>query len=314
MRKIITIGESVLDTLFLDDTPQNTFVGGRIANAAASIGITGIPVSMVSECCADHVGDMVVNFLSEHKVDTNSVDRFTDGATEVSLIFKNDGQISQVNYGKYPADRFDVVWPRIDEDDIVLFGSFYSIDGALRDRVYEMISYAAERKAILIYLPGFQHGINCRITKVMPAILENLDIADVVIANNQDINDIFPGEGAEKAFHNHLEFYCGNFLHINEDFNIQLFSKNRNSSFSNQGATPVNKLGWQAGLTAGFIYSLIYNNIVQSNIADIDAETWDSIIGKAYQFAREAAESGDNCISPAFGEKCGDELRNALTE
>ena len=97
MRKIIAIGESVLDTLLVNDQPKKTFVGGRIANAAASMGYAGIPTAMVSECCSDHVGDIVVKFLAEHSVDVKSIDRFTDGSTEISMIFENDSITKQVN-------------------------------------------------------------------------------------------------------------------------------------------------------------------------------------------------------------------------
>ena len=177
MRKIIAIGESILDTVFRDDKPVSSFVGGRIANAAASMGMAGMPVQMVSECCNDHIGDIIVNFLHTHNVGTASVDRFTEGSTATSMIFHTSGNGKKlINFFNYPADRFDVVWPRIDEDDIIIFGSFYSIDPDMRERFYELIKYAHERKAILIYLLGCQHGINCRITKVMPGILENLEI------------------------------------------------------------------------------------------------------------------------------------------
>ena len=38
MRKIIAIGESVLDTVYSGNQPTRSFVGGRIANAAAILG------------------------------------------------------------------------------------------------------------------------------------------------------------------------------------------------------------------------------------------------------------------------------------
>ena len=135
MRKAIAIGESILDTVFLDDRPTDSFVGGRIANAAASVGESGIPVEMVSECCNDHIGDIITGFLHRHHVGTGSVDRFTDGSTAASMIFHSstDGGKKLVNFYNYPDDRFDVVWPRIDEDDVILFGSFYSIDIAMRE-------------------------------------------------------------------------------------------------------------------------------------------------------------------------------------
>ena len=64
MRKIIAIGESVLDTVYSGDQPTRSFVGGRIANAAAILGTMGLPVAMVSECCADRVGDIIIDYYA----------------------------------------------------------------------------------------------------------------------------------------------------------------------------------------------------------------------------------------------------------
>ena len=70
MRKIIAIGESVLDTMFVDAKPIKSFVGGRIACAAASLGSLGLPTTMLSECTTDAVGDIIMNYLSSHGVAT----------------------------------------------------------------------------------------------------------------------------------------------------------------------------------------------------------------------------------------------------
>ena len=158
MRKVISIGESVLDTVFVNRQPVKAMVGGRIANATASLGMTGVPVTFCSECGTDSVGDMIVDFFVQHQVNTKSIDRYTEGSTPLSAIFSDhNGQEKIVNYGVYPpGERFNVVWPRIDEGDIVLFGSLYAIDAPQRESLYELLSYAAERKAILVYLPGFQ--------------------------------------------------------------------------------------------------------------------------------------------------------------
>ena len=61
MRKIIAIGESVLDTIFVDNKPVRSFVGGRIACAAASLGQIGLPTQFVSETTTDAVGDIIIN-------------------------------------------------------------------------------------------------------------------------------------------------------------------------------------------------------------------------------------------------------------
>ena len=171
MRKIIAIGESVLDTVYSGNQPTRSFVGGRIANAAAILGTMGLPVAMVSECCADRVGDIIVDYLTRHRVDVNSIDRYTTGAAAMSIIFNDGGKDTLVNYGVYPKERFDVVWPRIDEDDILLFGSLYAITEPQRKALFELVNYAVERKAIILYLPGFQHGINFHIAHVINIVV-----------------------------------------------------------------------------------------------------------------------------------------------
>ena len=297
MRKIIAIGESILDTLFdQQGKPLRAFVGGRIACAAATLGQLQLPVSMVSECATDRVGDTVVSFLERHHVDTRSIDRYTEGTTPLAAIFRDgDGHDTIVNYGAYPKTRFDVIWPRIDEDDIVLFGSLYAIDTPQRERLFELVSYAAQRKAILIYLPGFQHGINFRITRVMPAILENLEIAHIVIAHERDLHDIFPGESAPEVFHNHIEYYGDTFLHIAPSLEVTMMR--RELQLTSPASRPTaNLLGWQAGFTAGLIDQLIKRDITHVDLNAIGQDAWHDIMAQARQLAERCAMADENAL------------------
>ena len=289
MHKIIAIGESVLDTIYdADNRPVRAFVVGLIANAAAILAKSGEEVSMVSECCTDHVGDIIVKFLADNGVNTKSVDRYTDGATAISMIFENGHEVRRINYDSYPNDRFDVVWPRIDENDVLLFGSFYSIDNNVRNRLFEMVTYAAERKAIIVYLPGCQHGINCRITKVMPAILENLEIADVVIATGDDIEAIFPGEDADKTFKNHIEFYGPLFLYIGKDYSVTAYSRGNKLTVKAKRAYSGDSLGWQSRFTACIIKEMSRRGITKKSRPSGSQEQWHDIIGTAIDAACNA--------------------------
>lgn len=302
MRKIIAIGESVLDTVFKGNTPVKAMVGGRIANAAATLGMLQLPVTMCSECGTDSVGDIIVDFLQRHQVSTQSVDRFTDGATALAAIFKGENGHDDkiVNYGRYPVDRFDVVWPRIDENDIVLFGSLYAIDSPQREHLFELVQYARERKALIVYLPGFQHGINFRITRVMTAILENLEISDIVIAHERDINNIFPGESAAEAYRNHIEFYCPTYLHINPDLSVTMFAGKQRREYA--AATPAtsNLLGWQAGFTAGIIYELMCRGLRRDQLIELEPQVAAAVLASAQDFAAQCASAPDNCLPPGY--------------
>lgn len=286
MRKIIAIGESVLDIQFdCNDKPVKSFVGGRVANAAALLGKEGLPVYMVSECCSDHTGDIVVKFFEDNGVDTKSIDRYTEGATAVSLMYAKDGQNILSNYVNYPSDRFDVVWPRIDEDDVILFGSKYSIDGALRERLFEMVKYAVERKTIIIYLPGCQHGLDCRITKVMPAILENFEISNIVVANRSDIETIFPGEGPDKAFKNHIEYYDAHFLFIDDDYNVSIYS--RNDKVVVPAVEKYNGEGfmWQSRFVSSLIGKFISDGITAGELSEVSQQKWKEMVAASMTVA-----------------------------
>lgn len=309
MRKVIAIGESVLDLIFDNNIPVKSFPGGRIINSAASIATAGVATTVVSECGADKVGDAIVDYLAKHNVITSSIDRFTDGNSSLSLIFSDSA--TRMKYGRYPVDRFDVVWTRIDEDDIVIFGSFYSIDTALRLRFFEMLTYATERKAILIYLPGFQKNANCRITKIMTAILENLEVSSLVIAKKADTLNIFEDTDAERVFKNKIKFYCSNYIHIEDDYNLSLFSSNNIERYNNTGDIPVNTLGWHAGFCAGIMYGLLLNDVKQSTLNAIDTDMWSRIVKCAYLFAHESSSGNTNCISEVFGAERARELEKA---
>ena len=288
----------MLDTLFEGGRPVKSFVGGRIACAAASLGSMGLPCQMLSECTTDAVGDLVMDYLSRHGVDIRSVDRYPDGATPFAAIFPTQSGRAIINYGSYAKTRFDVVWPRIDEDDIVLFGSLYAINLPQRERLYDLLKYAVERKAILVNLPGFQHGISYRLTKVMPHLYENLEISNIVIAHEQDIHDFFhlgvPGEAGDEAYHNHIEFYCDNYVHLSRSLGISMFAKNV-SLLAEHHATD-NLLGWQAGLTAGIIAQLLQRDITREALATLGSDTWHEILVQARQMAESAAASSDNTV------------------
>ena len=175
MKKIICIGECALDVIFRGSQPVGSMPGGRIVNAAAILAKQGLPVSLVSELSQDSVGDIISDFLTKSGVDVSSVDRFTEGLTPLVIYITDEKSITAVTrYEKYPDECFDVVWPRIDEGDIVVYGGYYALDARMRPRMSQLLSHAAERKATLIYLPGFLPQQEPQITRVMPVILENL--------------------------------------------------------------------------------------------------------------------------------------------
>lgn len=293
MRKIIAIGRCGYDILMHDDRPVASFPGGRILNAAASLSALGHQVSMVGEVARDHVGDLILSFLDQKGVDTRSIDRFTDGVTPTSLIFKPQGQT--IEYIGYPIDGFDVIWPRIDPDDILVFGTYYSIAPRVRKHLVEIVSYAVERKALIVYLPGFSRSQVPRITRVMPSILENLEMSDIVISRTRDLKAIFDTDDDAKAYRNHIEFYCNTLINADaHSSEMRIFTRQGTATTDIQPFS--NPLGWNAGVIAGVVEALIDKGITKQSLTDMDADTSRAIIGNACRRAAQASASETNSL------------------
>lgn len=276
MRKIIAIGRCGLDIVMEGTAPVCARPGGRIPNAAATLAAAGRHVCMVSEAGRDKVGDMVVEFLAAHGVDTRSIDRFTEGLTPATLLFTPSGET--VDYPGGPDGEMDVVWPRIDRDDIVIFGGYYAIDPRVRRRLYEIVAYAREREAIIIYLPGFSPREVTRITKVMPAIFENLELADIAVTRPEDIKAIFDTDDADHAWRDHLSFYLPAMLHADHaKGEVSLFTPSCRHLCRTIPDNRASRLDWDTAIVAGLAESMLRENILHRNIADIGQPLLDSL-------------------------------------
>lgn len=279
MRKIIAIGESSFCINFRDAATASGYPDGVIANASASLARVGMDVFMVSEAATDFFGDTITSFLDKAGVDTSSIDRFTEGKTALNIIQPKGSML----YEDYPAERFNVVWPRIDEDDIVVFGGFYALDNSLRTALFDMISYAKERKAVIVYLPGFANHDDLRITKVMTAILENLEVSDLVIAMEDDIKRIFNQPDSATAFKQNIEFYCPYFISVSHDGKIDMFANGELLTRNTQADT--SSLTVRSALLAGIVYGIVKNELMHDSIRSAESTAWHDIVDNAADFA-----------------------------
>jgi len=234
MRKIIFIGECAAQFQFPAQSatmPLQVTVTpyGTMLNAACLCANAGMPTTYVSETARDFIGDTLISHMQSCGIDTKSIDRYADGGATSAYFGLNlpDGSHRSVIHTRLPEQDFDTVWPRIDPDDIVIFGSFFSLRDRSRHQILDLLAHARTRKALVIYLPGFPEQLAPRITRVMPAILENLELADIVLTATPDLQRIFGSSDPQETFRNHIEFSTP--VAINMDFEqrqLSLFSRN----------------------------------------------------------------------------------------
>ena len=73
MRKVIGIGETILDILFKDSQPTAAVPGGSVFNGIISLGRLGVNVTFISETGNDKVGDIILKFMRENRSEERRV-------------------------------------------------------------------------------------------------------------------------------------------------------------------------------------------------------------------------------------------------
>lgn len=304
MRKVFGIGETILDIIFRNDQPQKAVPGGSVFNGLISLGRLNVPVSFISELGNDRVGNMIRDFMEDNHITTEFVDRFPDGKSPISLAFLDDDKnANYIFYKDYPAQRLEVPLPKIEKDDIFVFGSYYSLNPVLRTRMVEFLQYAQERKAIIYYDPNFRKAHAHEAIRLMPTVLENLEFADIVRGSDEDFQNLYGKTDAEKVYKEHIQFYCDRFLTTHGANGVNLHTRNFTRHFDSPRIQPLSTIGAGDNFNAGIIYGLLKYDVRHADLPSLDQDTWEKIIRCGMDLASEVCQSYDNYISKEFAAK-----------
>lgn len=301
MRKVIGIGETILDIIFKNNEPYKAVPGGSTFNGLISLGRLGVPVSFISEVGNDRVGDIILDFMKENNLSTQYVDRFPNGKSPVSLAFlDNESNANYIFYKDYPKQRLDVPLPEINEDDIFIYGSYYSLNPVLRKRMVEFLDYARERKAILYYDPNFRQAHAHEAIRLAPTLLENLEYADIVRGSDEDFFNIFKKTDVHQVYADHIRFYCNRFITTHGAQGVSLYHGDQYRHYDSTPIQPVSTIGAGDNFNAGILFGLLKQDVRHSDLEDLSEETWADIIRCGMDLATEVCQSYDNYISKEF--------------
>ena len=304
MRKVIGIGETILDIIFRNEQPSAAVPGGSVFNGIVSLSRTGVPVCFISETGNDHVGNIILRFMRDNHISTDYVNVFPDGKSPVSLAFLDDNSDAEyIFYKDYPAQRLEVPLPKIEKDDIFVFGSYYSLNPVLRTRMVEFLQYAQERKAIIYYDPNFRKAHAHEAIRLMPTVLENLEFADIVRGSGEDFQNLYGKSDAQKVYKEHIQFYCDRFLTTHGANGVNLHTRNFTRHFDSPQIQPLSTIGAGDNFNAGIIYGLLKYDVRHADLPSLDQDTWGKIIRCGMDLASEVCQSYDNYVSKEFAAK-----------
>ena len=301
MRKIIGIGETILDILFKGGIASTSVPGGSTFNSMISLGRVGVSASFISEIGDDKVGSIVRAFLTDNGVDDSLLTEYPDHKSPISLAFLDEDNNATYSFYTDPfGRRADWECPAINPDDIVLFGSYYALNPDMRYKVTALLEEARRVGAIIYYDVNFRRNHAGEAIKLMGTVIENLEYADIVRGSDEDFEVLYRiGEG-ERVFKEKVEFYCPRLIYSRGAQGVELYSKALTKRYPIDAITPVSTIGAGDNLNAGILYGLIKYRIRRDDLAHLTEHDWDNIIRCGLQFSAETCRHTDNYISREF--------------
>ncbi|MDR0832963.1 MAG: carbohydrate kinase [Candidatus Symbiothrix sp.] len=298
MRKVIGIGETILDLIFQENQPQKAVPGGSTFNCMISLARCGLEALFVSELGNDHLGEIIRDFMLENGLSADYVEFYDAGKSPIALAFLDkNSQATYSFYREFPDNRLSVAFPDVHVDDVVIFGSYFAVNPEIREKVKGWLNEAKNRQAVIYYDINFRAAHADEKPELMPAFLENIACSTVVRCSDEDLSVLFPNQSIAEIYRTQMAPRCKLLIVTQGANGTLLFTPNLEKSYPVQPVKPVSTIGAGDNFNAGFIHALVQNGITRTNFDNLQEKGWDELIASAHKFAAEVCQSLDNYIA-----------------
>ena len=217
---------------------------------------------MVTEVGGDHIGEMTYKFLRDNGVSDEFVCRHKGTKSHITFAFLDENNDAQYTFYKdHASAALDGKLPEITDDDVVLFGSFFAINPAIRSAVSTLLHNARKAGAWLYYDINFRKSHIPDIPDVIGNIEENMRLADVVRGSKEDFEYLYGMSDAD-AIYEKVKPFCNRFILTDGARSIRIYTPIKVESgewkverFSVQPIETVSTVGAGDNFNAGYIYA-----------------------------------------------------------
>ncbi|MBQ8018980.1 MAG: carbohydrate kinase [Paludibacteraceae bacterium] len=305
MRKVIGIGETILDIIFKNEQPTAAKPGGSTFNSMITLGRLGVNTEFISEVGRDRLGKQIKDFLAENNVKSENVYDYDGGKTALSLAFLDENMNADyLFYKNDAAQKLDYVMPKIEENDIIVIGSFFSINDALRENLTYLLDEAKRKKAIIYYDVNFRKNRKSQVRFLMPNILDNFDYATIVKGSDEDFDNIFSENDPDLTYKEHIEFYSKNFIYTQGSDGVTVYGKGFKKHYDAKKIEVVSTVGAGDNFNAGVVYGLLVAGVTFEDLKNgISEDKWDIVVKSAIDFSSTVCTTLDNYASKEYCEE-----------
>ncbi len=305
---VIGIGETILDIIFKDDKPSAAVPGGSSFNSMISLGRLGVPCILVTETGDDHVGDIIVRYMTDNGVSSEYVTRRKGSRSHVSLAFLDENNDASYQFYKDHAHAdIDGRLPDVTADDIVIFGSFFAVNPRLRPLVRGFLEKAHAVDAVLYYDVNFRPTHIDEIPLIIDSIRENMRMSTVVRGSLEDFTYLFGCSDMEKIYGEYISPYCRHFICTDGERPLHLFTPEIHTTYPVARVEAVSTIGAGDNFNAGFVYGLYRRgNTGSAALTSMNEREWREMIRCGQDFSSHVCTSLANSISTEFAKNYRD--------
>lgn len=306
MRKVIGIGETILDIIFRNDTPRGAVPGGSVFNGLVTLGrlrkyTEDYEVLFVSDIGEDRVGRLICDFMEKNGVSSRYVNRFPSARTAVSLAFLDANNDADYTFFKdYSLKGLTGDFPRTGPDDIVIFGSFYALNPVIRDRMKAFISSASQAGSLIYYDVNFRKSHTYEAEYLQKSLVENYRYADIVRGSSDDFEALYGMNDPGRIFQEKISDYAGCFIYTAGSGDTVLQTPGVKISYPVPSVETVSTVGAGDNFNAGILYGLLREGIRRDDLKSLTPEQRDRIIGYARRFSVEVCRSLENYVGTDY--------------
>ncbi len=307
-RRILGIGETVLDIVFKDNRPLAAVPGGSTFNAMVSLGRTvgvefpEVQVIMVSRTGNDKVADMVLSFMKENNMDTSLMGS-GEGRTTVSIAMLDENNNASYEFFRDPSLLpFIAPETRFRQSDIVVFGSYFAVSAQTSAEVRSLVAKAHKAGAVVYYDINFRKSHASELEKLRPEIMANIALSDIVRGSSEDLEAVFGSSDASLVYSRDIASLCPNFICTRGKEAVETFSPGVYCRFPvSRTVKVVSTIGAGDNFNAGTVYALIRDGIGRDRLhPGLGEAEWKRIAEPALMFSAEVCGSLFNYVPKGF--------------
>ena len=303
MPHIYAIGETVLDIIFENNIPVSACVGGSMLNTAISLGRMHLPVSMITGFGIDKPGRMTNQFLEKNGVDNSMAMQYSDTKTTIALAFLDDQKNASYEfYHQQPTEQVSWTVPAFATDDLLLFGSVFSLRPYMRPYITQTLNAAYQANICSLYDPNFRVAHLHDLDSLKPAIFDNMSKASIVRGSDEDFALIFGITGPDEIYAI-VSKYSQNLVITNGPKEILVYASGIKKRYTVPALSTLSTIGAGDSFNAGLLYGLFHIAKINGSVLTLSEQEWDTIISNAIACASAVCQSLENYVPVNFKPK-----------